>query len=489
MNKIFNIFVTVFCLLASNLYACELNISYDTILVKVNDLINTVLFFKIFGIPFIVLMLSSGAIFFTIRFKFINIRLFKHAFSILLGKYDKDHHEGDISHLQAFAAALSSTVGLGTVAGVAIAISIGGPGAVPWMMIAGFFGMSLKFAEVTLAFRYRTKDYDQIFSGPFKYIRYGLEEVGFKKLGVFLAAVYACFLILSSIGGSVPFQTNQMIAIISGHSSFIDNNVWLFSLIITILMGLVIIGGIERVAKVASSLVPIMSIIYIFSCIVIITFNIENLGNAFALMFHGMIDAKSISGGAVGAFVAGIRRAIFASEAGMGTAAITHSVTKDEEPVRTGFVAMIEPCFDTMLICCLTGLIIVITGAYEHDGVGDGILMTRKAFETVSWWFPMLLTVAAPLFAFSSVIVFVYCCEMSWLYLFNAKSLIVYRIIVLITAFFSGISKNIISIANIGDALFICSAIINMVALLFLSNKVSDEVKMYLAKLKNQTVK
>ncbi|WP_339046508.1 amino acid carrier protein [Candidatus Mesenet endosymbiont of Agriotes lineatus] len=487
MNKIFNIFITILCLLAKNLHACELHLNYDTVLTKINNFINATLFFKILGVPFIVLVLSLGALFFTLRFKFINIRLFKHAFAILVGKYDEDHHEGDISHLQAFASALSSTVGLGTVAGVAIAISLGGPGAVPWMMIAGFFGMSLKFSEVTLAFKYRTKDYDQLFSGPFKYMRYGLEEIGFKKLGIVLASIYACLLILSGPLGSVAFQTNQMIAIILGNFDFIDNNIWLFSLIITALLGLVIIGGIERIAKVASSLVPAMSIIYIFSCIVIIIFNIDKLGDAFLLMFHGMIDAKSVGGGAVGAFVAGIRRAIFASEAGMGSAAITHAATKDEEPVRTGFVAMIEPCFDTMLICCLTGLIIVVTGAYQY--AGDGILMTRKAFETVSWWFPILLTIAAPLFAFSSVIVFVYCCEMGWLYLFNAKSLIFYRIIVLVTAFFSGISKNIINIASIGDALFICSAIINMVALLFLSNKIGGEVKLYLSKLKNQTAK
>lgn len=481
MSKIFNIFIIIFILLANNLYASELN--YDAVFTEINDLINTVLFFKVFKIPFAVLMLSIGAIFFTLRFKFVNIRLFKHAFAILLGKYEKDHHEGNISHLQAFASALSSTVGLGTIAGVAIAISLGGPGAVPWMMITGFFGMSLKFAEVTLAFKYRTKNYDQLFSGPFKYMRYGLEEIGFKKIGVALAAIYACLLILSGPLGSASFQTNQMVAVILGHFDFVDNNIWLFSLIITILLGLVIIGGIERIAKVASSLVPVMSIIYICSCIVIIIFNIENLGNAFSLMFHGMIDPKSVGGGAIGAFVVGVRRAIFASEVGMGSAAITHSSTRDEEPIRTGFVAMVEPCFDTMLICCLTGLIIVITGAYQY--ADDGILMTRKAFETVSWWFPILLTVAAPLFAFSSVIVFIYCCEMSWLYLFNAKSLIIYRIIVLVTAFFSGISKNVMNIASIGDALFVCSAVINIVALCLLSNKLSYEVKLYLSKLKN----
>ncbi|XP_011862180.1 PREDICTED: uncharacterized protein LOC105558870 [Vollenhovia emeryi] len=305
---------------------------------------------------------------------------------------------GDITLISsAFMTALSSTVGLGTVAGVAIAVSMGGPGAVPWMMITGFFGMSVKFAEVTLAFRHRTEDQEQLFSGPFQYIRNGLEEFGFKKLGIVLAAIYAVFFVLSGLGGSVAFQTNQMVSILSGYSSWVDGHSWFLSSIISALLALVIIGGIKRIARVSSALVPIMSLIYICSCLVITGFNIHNLGHTFKILFSNMIDFNAVGGGMVGAFVAGIQRAIFASEAGVGSAAITHATTKDEEPVRTGLVAMIEPCFDTMLICCLTGITIVITGAYQTS-VGEGILITQKAFETVSSWFPILLTIAAPLF-------------------------------------------------------------------------------------------
>ncbi|WP_108784557.1 alanine/glycine:cation symporter family protein [Wolbachia endosymbiont of Bemisia tabaci] len=477
-----------FCLLFSDVYAASgFYESYDAVLSGINNFMNEVLFFKIFYVPFIILLLAFGYVFLTLRFKFLNIRMFKHAFAILCGKYDTDHHDGHITHFQAFVTALSSTVGLGTVAGVAIAVSMGGPGAVPWMMITGFFGMSAKFAEVTLAFRHRTEGQDQLFSGPFQYIRNGLEEFGFKKLGIVLAAVYAAFFVLSGLGGSVAFQTNQMVSILSGYSNWVDSHPWFLSSIISTLLALVIIGGIRRIARVSSALVPIMSLIYILSCFTIIAFNIHNFGNTLKILFSSMIDFNAVGGGVVGAFVAGIQRAIFASEAGVGSASITHAATKDEEPVRTGLVAMIEPCFDTMLICCLTGITIVITGAYQ-TGVGEGILITQKAFETVSSWFPILLTIAAPLFAFSSVISFVYCCEMGWLYLFGAKSIVIYRIAVVVVAFFSGLSKDIMVIANIGGALFSCLALINMTALILFSNQINDEVQCYLKRLRNNKI-
>ncbi|UWI83327.1 alanine:cation symporter family protein [Wolbachia endosymbiont of Howardula sp.] len=448
---------------------------------------NTVLFFKIFYIPFIILLLSCGYVFLTLRFKFLNIRMFYHALSILCGKYDTEHHSGHITHFQAFATALSSTVGLGTVAGVAIAVSMGGPGAVPWMMITGFFGMSVKFSEVTLAFRHRTEGQDQLFSGPFYYIRNGLEEFGFRKLGIILAAIYSVFFVLSGFGGSVAFQTNQMVSILSYYSVWIDNHHWVLSLIVSILLGLVIIGGIKRIAIVSSALVPIMSIIYIVSCIIIIIFNIHNLSYTLKILFSSMIDFHAVGSGILGAFVAGIQRAIFASEAGIGAAAITHAVTKDKEPVRTGLVAMLEPCFDTMLVCCLTGVVIVITGAYQ-SGIGEGILITQKAFETVAPWFPILLVISAPLFAFSSVTSFVYCCEMGWQYLFGLKSVFLYRITVIIVAFFSGLSQDIMTIANIGGTLFCCLALINMIALILFSNQINNEIQCYLTRLSKDKI-
>ncbi len=482
------LYVVLFCLLLNDAYATSgLYKSYDAVLDGVNNFISKVLFFKVFYIPFTIFLVAFSYVFLTLRFKFLNIKMFKHAFAILCGKYDTDYHDGHITHFQAFITALSSTVGLGTVAGVAIAISTGGPGAVPWMMITGLFAMSAKFAEVTLAFGHRTEGQKQLFSGPFQYIRNGLEEFGFKKLGIILAAVYAVFFVLSGLGGSVAFQTNQMVSILSGHSNWVDSHPWLISSIISVLLALVIIGGIKRIAIVSSALVPVMSLIYIFSCITIIAFNINNLGNTLKILFSNMIDFNAAGGGVVGAFVTGIQRAIFASEAGIGSASITHAAAKDEEPVRTGLVAMIEPCFDTMLICCLTGITIVITGAYQ-TGVGEGILITQKAFETVSFWFPILLTIAAPLFAFSSIISFVYCCEMGWLYLFGTKSIVIYRIAVIIVAFFSGLSKDIMTIANIGGTLFSCLALINMTALILFSNQINNEAQYYLKRLKDNKI-
>ncbi|MGL9732547.1 MAG: alanine/glycine:cation symporter family protein [Wolbachia sp.] len=482
------LYALLFCLLFSNTYAAsDFYESYGAMLNGINNFMNEVLFFKIFCVPFIILLLSFGYVFLTLRFKFLNVRMFKHAFAILCGKYNANYHDGHITHFQAFVTALSSTVGLGTIAGVAIAVSIGGPGAVPWMMITGFFGMSAKFAEVTLAFRHRTEGHEQLFSGPFRYIRNGLEEFGFKKLGIVLAAVYSVFFILSGLGGSVAFQTNQMVSILSGYSNWVDSHPWFLSSIISALLALVIIGGIKRIARVSSALVPIMSLMYIFSCIIIIAFNIHNFNNAFKMLFSNMIDFNAVGGGVIGAFVAGIQRAIFASEAGVGSASITHAVAKDEEPVRTGLVAMIEPCFDTMLICCLTGITIVMTDAYQI-GVGEGILITKKAFETVSSWFPILLVIAAPLFAFSSVISFVYCCEMGWLYLFGVKSIVIYRIAVIIVAFFSGLSKDIMTIANIGGTLFSCLALINMTALILFSSKINNEIQCYLRRMRNNKI-
>ncbi|MDG7056422.1 MAG: alanine:cation symporter family protein [Wolbachia endosymbiont of Meromenopon meropis] len=483
------LYIIVFlCLSFSDVYAIsDLYKIYDTVLDTVNKFMNEVFFFKIFYVPLVILLVTFGYIFLTLRFKFLNIRMLRHAFSILCGKYDTNHHDGHITHFQAFITALSSTVGLGTVAGVAIAVSVGGAGAVPWMMITGFFGMSAKFAEVTLAFKHRTEGKKQLFSGPFQYIRNGLEEVGFRKLGIVLAAIYAVFFVLSGLGGSVAFQTNQMVSILSGYSNWLNNHLWFLSFIISVLLAMVIIGGIKRIARVSSALVPVMSLIYVFSCIIIIIFNIHNFANAFKILFSNMIDFDAVGGGVIGAFVSGIQRAIFASEAGVGSASITHAVTKDEEPVRTGLVAMIEPCFDTMLICCLTGITIVITDAYQTD-VSEGILITQKAFETVSSWFPILLTIAAPLFAFSSVISFVYCCEMGWLYLFGAKSIVVYRIAVIIVAFFSGLSRDIMTIANIGGTLFSCLALVNMTALILFSNKINDEIQCYLKRLKDKKI-
>lgn len=453
--------------------------SLDSIISNMEFALNSLLFIEIFHIPIIVLILVSSSVFYTVRFRFVNIRMFKHAISILTKKSD-EKNAGDISHFQAFATAIAGTIGLGTVAGVAVAVSIGGPGAVMWMIVAGFLGMSTKFTEVTLGFKYRTEDNNHhAFGGPFQYIRRGLSELGLIKSGKVLSFIYAVFLVLAALFASIPFQANQTISVIKGYNSWVDNNIWIFGAILTSLLAVVLIGGIKRVANVTSALVPLMASVYIFSCIVIIIFHFENIGNAFTTMFYEMLHGNAALGGAVGAFVAGIRRAVFANEAGIGTAPIAHAATKESQAVKAGLVAMLEPCVDTMIICFLTGLVITITGVYA-DTTSEGILITRNAFATITNWFPIFLSISVPFFAFSTMIAFAYYCEMGWLYLFKHKRSVIYcRVLIIAIAFFSTISNNFTALAKLGDMLFMCLAIPNLIAMYLLSNKVAIYLKDY----------
>ncbi|MBQ4875523.1 MAG: alanine:cation symporter family protein [Rickettsiaceae bacterium H1] len=457
---------------------------FDAIINNVEYFLHSILFIEIFGIPLIVLMLVLSSVFYTIKFKFVNIRLFKHGLEILRGKHNKEEREiGDINHFQAFATAVAGTIGLGTVAGVAVAVSIGGPGAVIWMMLAGFLGMSTKFTEVTLGFKYRVLNDENhnTFGGPFQYIKAGLSELGLVNVSKVLAFVYAILLILAALFASIPFQANQTISVIKGYYSWIDNNLWLFAAFLTFLVGVVILGGVKRVANVSSALVPIMAVIYVFSCLVIIAFNFEKIGFAIKIMLCEAWNGHSAFGGFMGTFIAGIRRAVFANEAGIGTSPIAHAATKENQPIKAGLVAMLEPCIDTMIICFLTGFVIVITGAYNADNVGEGILITRQAFSTVSNWFPILLSVSVPFFAFSTMIAFSYYCEMGWLYLFNSKRNIIYcRLLIVLVVFFSSISDNFLNLAKLGDMLFMCLAVPNLITMYLLSNKVSESLQDYI---------
>lgn len=481
------IFLLLIVFYGTSVSAAPLYGVFDSTLSCFQYILEKALFIEVFHIPLIVLILISGSIFCTLRFRFVNVRFFKHAISILINDNNQGDSVGEINHFQAFATAIAGTIGLGTIAGVAVAVSIGGPGAVMWMMVAGFLGMSSKFVEVTLGFKYRVQDSKQhhVFGGPFQYIKKGLAELGLARLGKFLALSYSVLLIFAALGASIPFQANQTIAIITGYSSWVDGHLWVFALLLTLIVSLVILGGIKRVANVSSALVPIMAVIYISSCVVIVIVNFNNLGLAFKEMLYGMVYGNSILGGFMGAFIAGTRRAVFANEAGIGTASIAHASTKDSVGVRAGFVAMLEPCIDTMVICFLTGLVITVTGVYNNgDVTQEGILLTRDAFSTVATWFPIFLSISVPFFAFSTMITFAYYCEMGWLYLFKTNHSIVYcRILILAVVFFSSISHNFMTIAKLGDMLFMCLAIPNIIAMCLLSNKVGKELSIYRASL------
>lgn len=471
-----------------------INVIRDNIDKSLDHFVNglhSVLFIKIFDIPFIVLWLVAGGIFFTLRFGFINFRLLPHALSVLFSKkYNFKTATGSISHFKAFSTAVAGTIGLGTISGVAIGVTIGGPGAVLWMALAGLIGMSNKFIEVLLGLKYRSElGNDKILGGPFQYIKHGFAKKGFANIGKFIAILYALLVILAGVFGSVPFQAHEVAVMMTGYSLWIDNNMWFIASIITLLAGLVIIGGINRIATVASTLVPIMALMYVFSCIVVIIYNISALPQAFSLMYSEMFDLKAASGGAMGALIAGVRRAVFANEAGIGTAAIAHSSTQDNNAVRAGLVAMLEPMFDTVIVCVLTGIVIVITGLYAHSHTATGILLTRDAFATVSTWFPIFLLFAACLFGFSTITSFSYYSEMGWCYLFTKcsksnYSVWIYRILILLDIFFAANSQNFAAIATLGDTLFMCLAIPNMLALYILNNDVALDLKNYCKSLK-----
>ncbi len=408
--------------------------------------------------------LILGATYFTFYFKFINFRGFFTSINIVRGKYDElDHHsagkselsvdgdvkgtitdesqEGEVSHFQALTAALSATVGLGNIAGVAIAVSIGGAGATFWMIVAGFLGMASKFVECTLGVKYRDVEADgTVYGGPMYYLTKGLKN---KTLGRILAGLFAIFVIGGSFGGGNMFQVNQAFQLVEnittplGGVSFLHGKGWLFGLVMAILVGIVIIGGIKKIAKVTDKIVPFMVAIYVAASLFVIFANYDMIGNAFAQIFNGAFSPEGVAGGAVGVLVQGFRRAAFSNEAGIGSASIAHSAVKTKYAASEGMVALLEPFIDTVVVCTMTALVLIITGnvAAENASLNDAqaILLTSGAFESAISWFPYVLTVAVVLFAFSSMISWSYYGFQGWVYLFgrSKKMEYTYKIIFL----------------------------------------------------------
>lgn len=457
----------------------------DLVFTYIRAFMDNVLLFPVFGVPFIVGFLAISAFMCTILTGFINIRMFKRAVLILFSKDGSSGESGQIAHLQAFITALSGTVGLGTIAGVAFAVSLGGPGAIGWMIIAGFFGMSLKFLEVSLAFKNRVVLSKKIppIGGPFSYMKNGLTKIGFPKLGVFTSKLYSVLLLFSGLFGSIAFQSNQIISIVGSSSKFIHDHPYIPVSVITILLIFITTGGLKRVAKASSSLVPLMAIVYLSGCMVIIVKHIDNLMPSINLIISEMFNPNSIYGGAMGAMVAGLRRAVFANEAGMGTAAIAHSATDEKEPIKVGLVAMLEPCFDTMIVCVISGLTIIVSGAYKMGHIG--IMMSRDAFLSVADWFVVFLQFSAPLFAFTTIVTFSYYCEIAWSSLFSTMNIIPVRVLVLLSVIASGFAADITQIALIGDTFFMLSATLNILALIFMHREVISDLNLYLQKSKN----
>lgn len=491
---------------------------------------------KIFWVLFPLIL---GALYFTFYFKFINFTSFMTSINIVRGKYDDlDHrenhkveiekskftdeednpdtirvegHEGEVSHFQALTAALSATVGLGNIAGVAIAVSIGGAGATFWMIVAGFLGMASKFVECTLGVKYRDIGEDgTVYGGPMYYLTKGLKAKGFAGLGKVLAVLFAIFVIGGSFGGGNMFQVNQAFQLVQnitgGTESFLYGKGWLFGIVMAILVGIVIIGGIKKIAKVTDKIVPFMVAIYVAASLFVILANYHMVGDAFAQIFNGAFSPEGVAGGAIGVLVQGFRRAAFSNEAGVGSAAIAHSAVRTNEPITEGFVSLLEPLIDTVVICTVTALVIIITGQLMIDpdtglylveggkivteNGASGVGLTSAAFGSAFSWFPYLLAIAVVLFAFSTMISWSYYGLKAWTYLFGEgkKTEITFKIIFCIFIII-GASANLGPVIDFSDAAIFAMAVVNIFGLYFLMPVVKRELNSYLARLKSGEIK
>ncbi|MFO7542216.1 MAG: alanine/glycine:cation symporter family protein [Thiobacillus sp.] len=442
-------------------------------------------------LPFIVAWLIVGAVFLTLRFSFVNLRMMRHAYGVLRGKFRTADDKGEVSPFQALTTALSATVGLGNIAGVAIAISIGGPGATFWMIVAGFLGMSTKFTEATLAQRYREVRPDgRIMGGPMEYLSKGFAEYNMPRTGKVLAGMFACFAVLGSFGAGGAFQVSQSLGAVQEQIPFFNDTPIAFGLIMGLAVGVVIIGGLRRIAHTAEAVVPTMVVIYLLACLWIILGNIEHIPGALTRIVTEAFAPIAVAGGMVGVLVQGFKRAVFSSEAGLGSAAIVHSAASVKYPVRQGMVALYEPFIDTIVICTMTALVIVITGVHDDPATlalreaSKGAALTSVAFATVSDWFPIILTLSVVLFAYSTMISWSYYGERCWAYLFGERTSLLYRVMFLGFIVIASVASAA-NMLDFTDLLVLAMAFPNLLGLYLLSGKVRAMLNDYQAKLKS----
>lgn len=469
------------------------------------DAVSSVVFYAIplydgVEIQLILIWLFSVALFLTVYLGFINLRYLGHAFSLVFKKEEEGSQEdGQISKFQALMTSLSGSVGLGNISGVAIAISLGGPGAMFWMIVMAFFGMSSKFSEVMLAVKYRVRpdpdDPSQISGGPMHYLKVCFEKRGMPKLGSFMAGFFALCCVFGAIGGGNMYQANQayeqfelastQIAA-GGDVNIVARNAWMFGLILAGLVGVVILGGIKSIANVASKLVPVMGGVYVLAGLIVIGMHIGSLPSAVQTIVTSAFAPEAQYGGLIGALIQGMRRAFFSNESGLGSSAIVHSTAQTNSPVSQGFVAMIGPFIDTVLICSVTALVIVITGEYLNYGDGiQGIALTSSAFESVLPGFQYILTLTVFLFAFSTIITWSYYGSKSIAFFFGEKS----GVETIFKVFFCfcvvvGATANLENMISFTDAAIFSLAIPNIVALYMFAPEIKRDVQEYIANLK-----
>jgi AGCS family alanine or glycine:cation symporter len=449
------------------------------------------------AVPFIVVWLVVAGMFFTVWLGFMNIRGFSHAINLVRGRYSDPNDAGEVSHFQALATAVSGTVGLGNIAGVAIAVAIGGPGATFWMIVAGFVGMSTKMAECMLGVKYRREHADGTVSGgPMYYLRDGLAAQGRAKLGKFLAAAFAVCMIGGSLGGGNMFQSNQataqIIEVTGGEDGPLGNLSWLIGVIFAVLVGAVIIGGIKSIAKVTEKIVPFMAVLYLTACLVVILGSISAVPAAIGEIFAGAFTGEGVVGGAVGALLVGFQRAAFSNEAGLGSAAVAHSAVRTKEPATEGFVALLEPFIDTIVICTMTALTIVITGAWNDPDASDigGVNLTSRAFESVLPWFPYVLAVAVVMFAFSTMISWSYYGMKATSYLFgdNPTAENVFKVIFVIFTVI-GSAAALDAVINFSDSMIFLMGVPNIIGLYLLAKVIRSVIRSYYERVQSGEIK
>jgi len=492
----------------------------DIVFKKYTNWFVELIFYKIpftdtIQIPWVLFVLIGGALYFTIYFKLINITGFATAIRVIRGKYeDIEKHgadtlygdptpnegvdlpetirdesaDGEVSHFQALTAALSATVGLGNIAGVAVALSIGGPGATFWMIVAGLLGMASKFAECTLGVKYRDVGADgTVYGGPMYYLTKGLKEKGAAGLGKVLAVLFSIFVIGGSFGGGNMFQANQAAAqFVKLFDIQNDNGGLYFGLVMAVFVGIVIIGGIKRIASVTEKIVPFMAGIYVLAALIILGVNFTLIDDAFALIYEGAFSGLGIAGGLIGVLIQGIKRGAFSNEAGVGSAAIAHSAVRTKYPASEGIVALLEPFIDTVIICTMTALVIIITnfdGSVMQYGVEikEGVENTAVAFDSVIPHFSIILTIAVILFAFSTMISWSYYGMQGWIYLFGRGKMteLTYKFFFLI-AVVVGASISLGAVINFSDAMIFAMVVPNIIGVLLLTPVVRKELKRYM---------
>ena len=465
----------------------------------VSNMVSSIVFFSIpltetLDVKLILVWLVLVALFFSLYLGFIQFRYFKHAVDLLRGKHDKAGESGQINRFQALATSLSGTVGLGNIAGVAVAVSVGGPGAVFWMVVMGLFSMATKFAEVTLGVKYRKhlnpNDPSEISGGPMYYLKDAFANRGLPMVGTIVAAIFAFACICGSIGGGNMFQANQayfqVMNVTGGEEGLLGDKGWLFGLGLAFLVGIVIIGGIKSIANVASKLVPIMGVIYIVAGFIVIALHYQNIPSGIMTIISDAFSMQAGIGGLLGGLLVGVQRASFSNEAGLGSASIVHSTAMTDSPISQGFVGMLGPFIDTVIICTVTALVIVISGAYV-DGTGvEGVELTSRALASGVSWFPYILALTVFLFAYSTLITWSYYGVKATTFLFGERKWVVTSF----KLFFCfcvvvGASVPLDQLINFSDAMILAMGIPNIIGLYLFAPEIKRDLKEYITKLKS----